>query len=332
MFGLDATPHSHRDWRETTTSSGSLPSVSVVVPTFRRRDRIMRALAPLLDDPHVDEVIVVVDGSDDGTLELLQDVARTHDRLRPIWQTNSGPETARQTGLDAARSEVVLFLDDDVMADPGLGFGHARAHAQTRGALVVGYMPTVRPQQRRPGNFTATLYADEYERFCASWTAEPDSIINTLWGGNYSMRRDDAVRVGVSGTLNLARVQDREFGMRCAEAGLSAVFDRTLSATHEHERDLAGYFREYHIIGDSRRRLGELYPARLGTFDPRDDLSVAQRLLVGTLAAHGVRKLSRAVLYHGCRLAGRLHVWPVELALGRLLRQVELIRGFEGDR
>lgn len=315
-----------------TTSAGCLPSVSVVVTTFRRRALIMRALAPLLDDPHADEVIVVVDGSDDGTLELLQDVARTQPRLRPIWRTNGGCEAARQTGLDTARCDVVLFLDDDVIADPGLASGHARAHAQNRGAVVVGYMPTVRPQQRRPGNFTALLYANEYEKFCANWTAEPDSIISTLWAGNFSIRRDDALRIGIRGTLDLGRIQDRDFGLRCAEAGMSAVFDRTLSGTHEHVRDLAGYFREYHIVGDSRRRIGERHPARLGRFDPRDDLSVAQRLLVGTVAARGVRKPSRAVLYHACRLAGRLHVWPVEMALGRVLRQVELVSGFDGDR
>ena len=314
-----------------TTSSGHLPSVSVVVPTFRRRDGIMQVLTPLLDDPQVGEVIVVVDGSEDGTLDLLQDVACTQDRLRPLWQPNSGQETARQTGLDAARSQVVLFLDDDVIADPGLASGHARAHAQTPGVVVVGYMPTVRPQQRRPGNFTTILYADDYERFCERYSAEPDSILNSLWAGNISLRRGDALRVGVRGTANLTRLEDREFGLRCAEAGLSAVFDPTLSARHAYARDLAGYAREYFVLGGSRRRLGELYPARVGSLDPRDEISGAQRLLVGTLTTPVVRKLGRTVLYHSCRLAGRLHAWPVEMALGRLLRQVELIRGFDGD-
>lgn len=315
-----------------TTSSGELPSISVVIPTFRRRDGIIQVLTPLLEDPHVGEVIVVVDGSQDGTLDLLQDMARTQDRLRPLWQPNSGQETARQKGLDAARSEVVLFLDDDVIADPGLASGHARAHARTPGVLVVGYMPTVRPQQRQPGNFTATLYADDYERVCERYTAEPDSILNSLWAGNFSMRSDDALRVGVRGTANLARLEDREFGLRCAEAGLSAVFDRTLSARHAYTRDLAGYAREYFAVGHSRRRLGELHPARVGSLDPRDEISGGQRLLVGALAAAMVGNLSRAVLYHACRLAGRMHAWPVELALGRLLRQVELIRGFDGGR
>ncbi len=307
-----------------------LPSVSVIMPTYKRRDRVAAAISAIAADPYPMEIILVVDGADDGTLELAQEMARTEPRLRPFWQTNRGQEAARQTGLEEASGDVVLFLDDDVIAGKGLARGHAQVHARVPHAVVVGYMPTVPPGRREPGNFSTVLYAHEYELACEQYDADPSSVISQLWAGNMSLRREDAVRVGVEGTAQLVRLEDREFGLRCAQAGLTGVFDRSLAAVHSHSRDLASFAKEALALGESRRRLGELYPEYVGTNDPRGDLSWAVRAVVGVAAAPGLHRLSRTVLFHGSRLAGRSRAWAPEMALGRLLRQVELVRGYEG--
>ncbi|MGH2745153.1 MAG: glycosyltransferase family 2 protein, partial [Thermoleophilaceae bacterium] len=172
-----------------------LPSVSVVMPTYNRRSLLPRVVEPLLGDRGASEVVVVVDGCDDGSLEWLRSRALRDGRLRPLGIENRGENGARQAGIEAARGEVVLLLDDDVAAEPGLASGHARRHAGDRGLVVLGYMPPPLPARRRAGDFTTRLYANEYEAVCVGYERAPGRILRNLWAGNMSMRRADCLRV-----------------------------------------------------------------------------------------------------------------------------------------
>ena len=118
-------------------------SASIVIPTYRRRHLLGSVLEPLLDDRTTGEVIVVVDGCDDGSFEFLQVLALWDSRVRPIFQENRGQAAARQNGLKATTNPVVIFLDDDVVAERGMVEGHLRYHAEGESVLVLGYMPTI---------------------------------------------------------------------------------------------------------------------------------------------------------------------------------------------
>ena len=89
----------------------STPSVSVVVPTFQRRELVGKAVASVLAQTYRDfELIVVDDGSTDGTREAL---AGLDGRLRYEWQENAGVAAARNRGLELSRAPIVAFLDSD---------------------------------------------------------------------------------------------------------------------------------------------------------------------------------------------------------------------------
>lgn len=89
-----------------------MPYVSVILPTYRRAHLVGRALQSVLAQSYPDfEVIVVDDGSLDGTREV---IARFADpRVRYIFQENRGLAGARNTGVRAARGTYIAFLDDD---------------------------------------------------------------------------------------------------------------------------------------------------------------------------------------------------------------------------
>jgi hypothetical protein len=87
------------------------PEVSVVVPTYQRRELVRRAVASVAAQTFEDlEIIVVDDGSTDGTRGALAGFDR---RLRYAWQPNRGVSAARNAGIRLARGAVVAFLDSD---------------------------------------------------------------------------------------------------------------------------------------------------------------------------------------------------------------------------
>jgi glycosyltransferase involved in cell wall biosynthesis len=87
------------------------PAVSVLLPTFERRDYVCRAVRSVFAQRYTDwELIVVDDGSTDGTEEALRSFGP---RLRYLRQENRGASAARNTGLRLAGGELVAFLDSD---------------------------------------------------------------------------------------------------------------------------------------------------------------------------------------------------------------------------
>ncbi len=113
--------------------------VSVIVPTYNRVERLQRVLAALegqtvsLDSF---EVIIVSDGSTDGTNDFLQTVDSDL-RLTAVFQANSGAAAARNNGLRHAKGALVLFIDDDVVPAPQLLAEHLRFHERRGDDLAV---------------------------------------------------------------------------------------------------------------------------------------------------------------------------------------------------
>jgi len=91
-------------------ASDRAPAVTAVIPAYNAASFIERALRSVLAQTHrVAEIIVVDDGSSDRTAEL----AAAFPHVRVIRRANGGPGAARNTGVDAASSEWIAFLDSD---------------------------------------------------------------------------------------------------------------------------------------------------------------------------------------------------------------------------
>jgi peptidoglycan/xylan/chitin deacetylase (PgdA/CDA1 family)/glycosyltransferase involved in cell wall biosynthesis len=116
------------------------PRFSVVIPTYQRREvvaRSVQALAALSDVRF--EVLVVVDGSTDGTAAALGTLALPFP-LTVMEQPNAGRAAAVNAGAAQARGELLLFLDDDMEADPRLLAEHDRSHRDGV-EVVLGHIP-----------------------------------------------------------------------------------------------------------------------------------------------------------------------------------------------
>src|SRR5579871_3087260 len=96
--------------------------LSVVIPTYNRKESLRRTLDGLARQTYPFsefEVVVVSDGSTDGTAEMLAQYMQTAPyALCAITQANGGPSRARNRGIREARYDVIVFLDDDVEPVP----------------------------------------------------------------------------------------------------------------------------------------------------------------------------------------------------------------------
>ena len=89
-------------------------SVSIIIPAFNAEEYLEEAAqSTLRQSEPPDEIIIVDDGSKDGTLSIAQDLADKHAKIQVLTRSNGGPSAARNAGLEKAKGEYLLFLDAD---------------------------------------------------------------------------------------------------------------------------------------------------------------------------------------------------------------------------
>jgi glycosyltransferase involved in cell wall biosynthesis len=86
--------------------------VSAIIPTYNRRDLVIRAIESVLAQTRsVEEIVVIDDGSTDGTGDILRE--RYGDRIRYVYQPNAGVSAARNHGMSIAQGRYFALLDSD---------------------------------------------------------------------------------------------------------------------------------------------------------------------------------------------------------------------------
>ena len=98
---------------------GSNSRVSIIVPVYNVKPYLTEALDSILNQTYSDiEVIIINDGSTDGSAEICAAYAEQDHRIRLIHQENKGLSSARNAGLDVMTGDIVAFLDSDDAYDP----------------------------------------------------------------------------------------------------------------------------------------------------------------------------------------------------------------------
>jgi GT2 family glycosyltransferase len=233
------------------------PFLSVVIPTFNRRDSLRVTLDALTAQEPVSggvEVLVVSDGSSDGTDAYLREWAAAESwlRPRPLFQANGGPARARNHGVTEARGDVIIFIDDDVEPLPGYLRTHAARHRADDTLVLIG--PMSRDPHRRPREpvwiaWEHAMLQKQYDSWQRGVWAEDDCGPHNFYTGNASVRRAHVMQVG-GFDEGFTRQEDVELAMRMERTcGVHFRFDPKLAALHRPLRTFEGWLRVPYAYG-----------------------------------------------------------------------------------
>lgn len=277
--------------------------LSVVVSSRNRCEH----LGPLLDalrgqdvPPESFEVVVVLDGSTDGSAELLRQ-ASTPFRLSVVEQPHRGLAAARNAGVAAAAEPLVLFLDDDLRPRPGLVRVHAAAHADAkRPQFVLGYCPPRVPDTGYEGRHLRDVWEHHYRRKAAPhhrWT------FVDFADGNVSFPKSLFNEHGGFDESFAGRRQDWELGVRLLDAGTPLQYVPAAEAVHLLDGRLETRLRHVRDEGRSDVLLARKHP------------HVTGRLRLAAAAEAMAANPARRAHYHALRIRPLARTRPALHAL-----------------
>lgn len=231
------------------------PSLSVVIPTYNRLDRLRVVLPTLLDQSlaaDAYEILIADSCSTDGTAQYVQEVRYSaSDRVRYVPGSYSGRAAARNAGIAQARAPVVLFTDADILASRMLLERHADAHAHARRRVaVVGCELQVR---------SLDDYRKQRDDPAARRPLHPPSRRTLSWlyflTGNASVRREDLLAVGCfDEQFTGYGHEDLELGYRLARSGVEILYDPEAVNYHWHPVGFAEQVGRMELAGVSTVR------------------------------------------------------------------------------
>jgi GT2 family glycosyltransferase len=218
---------------------------TVVIPTHNRREGLRRALLALfasdLEGIELD-VRVVDDGSTDATPEVAEQLCAgvpPQVRLHYHRQVNQGQSAARNTGIAAAETELILFLDDDCVPDPGW----------VRAMIAAAWEPRVGAVG---GRIAAAAGGNQVSRYCRHirYNEYPpdDGPLRFVNSANCAYRRQALEAVGGYEPL-LLRGVDHDLGRRLLEAGWEIRCAPEALVHHHHRESLRILVRDYYRRG-----------------------------------------------------------------------------------
>ena len=260
-------------------------TLSVIIPTYNRCAILRQTLEALTrdalgasaDTAAAYEIVVVDDGSFDGSASMvselavdaqgLTDLGKTVSpvEMRYLRQENRGAAAARNNGLRHATGQIVLFIDSDIMAAPGLLGQHIRSHLadhEIGGNLaVLGQILLAPGVPRTPMNLNHVihLWRDLHDGQELGW--------RYFATGNLSLKRAFLLDNGLwfDESFPSAGLEDTELGYRARQHDLRIIYNAQAIVYHNHDLTLQSFIRQNWSYGQTLAVLHHRYPELKGT-------------------------------------------------------------------
>ena len=240
--------------------------VSVVIPTLDRADMVA-ATIDCIEQQTISrteyEVLVIDNNSSDHTQAVLAEKAATYPNIRLFTQLKRGAAATRNVGIREAKGEIVLFIDDDILAEPNLIETHLSAHRLHPKSSVIGAV--VSPWDESTVPFLRYLrdraIFNPYSIACGPMDF---SYYHT---GNVSSPRKLLLEVGgFNEEFFFYGMEDIELGYRLERAGSRMVYSPEAKAVHRYFPTYEHFIQRCQQAGYSLGKLVDLHPELRGRF------------------------------------------------------------------
>jgi glycosyltransferase involved in cell wall biosynthesis len=278
---------------------------SVLIPSYNNKDDLLPCIERLARQsyPHDRfEVVVVLDGSTDGSGEALRGLS-TPFRLQVIEQPNAGRASALNRAAAAALGRLLIVTDSDILVHPDFVRSHVDAHATAD--VVIGPIPL---SDRSPVNFLTEGVRRWAERHEESMRKRTDGFsCSEIYGANLSIRKDHFDALG-GYRADLRRTEDFQLGKKILLAGHSIVFCPEARAEHVYDKTVDAWCRDFYQDGISHSKFVDEFPdeiprLKIGRYYPGSAIKrIIRPLVIGdTLTGRLFIYCSKAVLEAGRR-------------------------------
>lgn len=277
--------------------------VSVVIPTYNRRPILEKCLLALERQqacPEIDryEVVVVDDGSTDGTPDWLRGAAERFPHVRLIEQSHGGPAEGRNRGVDHAYGDVIVFIDSDLVVTDSFLSCHASS--------------LVRSWEARGDRLCFTYGAVVNTANFEQPTAERHKLRDLSWAyfatGNVAIAKEVLQRAGLFDTgFRLYGWEDLELGERLRRMGVQLIKCPAAVGYHWHPALTLDQIPRLIEVEGERARMGLVFFRKHPTRRVRFIIQFTwlHRLLWelltlgGLINEHSLRPLLRWLIRHG---------------------------------
>lgn len=278
----------------------SLPTISVIVPTFRRPVALRRCLEALAaqDYPAGRFDIIVVD--DGGGLDPALGDGLGGVRVQFLAQPNRGPATARNLGARQSAAELLAFTDDDCQPRPDWLRRAVEALADHPKALVGGAVVNA-----LSGNVYAQASQDLVS-FLMEYFPRARALAPFFTSNNMACRRDRFLALGgFDESFPLSAAEDRDLSERWAADGGVLHFEPAAVVEHFHDLTAGRFFRQHYRYGRGAVHLGRRRRARGMATPMPEPLAFYWEMVRFPLRRYGaVRGLPLAALIATSQVAG----------------------------
>jgi GT2 family glycosyltransferase len=263
-------------------------TVSVIIPTFNRWTILEETLKALTRQTWQDiEVIVVDDGSNDGTWERLKQWQKAHQEkldLKVFHQQNLKPGQARNHGLRYATGDIVIFIGDDTIPDADFIESHIAKHNEIGMVCAVLGFTDWHRERMLVTPFLEFVNTDGAQFGYGHFQNGGDVPFTCFYTSNISIPREVLREEPFHPAFNFVNWEDVELGYRLSLQGLRIIYNREAKSRHLHPMNMANFVRRQKQIGEKMRVILDLHPELEGS-DSMPPTKPTRRIYLSCLAA-----------------------------------------------
>ncbi len=237
---------------------------SVIVASFNRIDEIqelLKSFEELKGDRVKYELIIVDDGSSDGTREYLEKYrTQSEVALEIVGQENKGPGAARNTGMSVARGDFFIFIDSDCSVPPQWLQEIDKA-LNSEKADAFGGPDTYRmdfPPLLKAINYSMTSFITT-----GGLRGRKGKKLAKFYPRSFNMGISRQLWQKIGGFGSLRHGQDIEFSNRILKSNVKVIFVDTAYVYHKRRTNIRRFYRQVYNWGVARINLYKIDPAML---------------------------------------------------------------------